>query len=62
MNNKPEELTASDIDEIASMKNIQQIWHAENDDAMASLLRSTIYAVKFDFESADPGYRGDLYF
>lgn len=47
--------------EIASIPAIQQMWGAENAEEMIGILRTLVYAVKFNFHSGSPGYVGDLY-
>ena len=61
MNNKPNALTNDEINEIAAIRGIQEMWGANDIDDMAGILRDTAYTVKFDFMSGGPGYVGDLY-
>jgi hypothetical protein len=61
MSNKPMALTSQEIKEIAAIKDIQQMWGAENAAEMEELLDSTVCAVKFDYQSGSPGYIGDYF-
>jgi len=61
MNTKPKALTSQEIREIAALKDIQQMWGAENAAEMEELLDSNVYAVKFDYQSGGPGYIGDYF-
>jgi hypothetical protein len=61
MDNKPKELTAKEIMEIAAVPDVQQMWGARNAEEMASILRDDVFAVKFDFHSGAPGYVGDYF-
>jgi hypothetical protein len=61
MDNRPKALTKDEINEIASIEAVQEMWGATNIEEMTEQLRQGIYAVKFDFVSGSPGYVGDLY-
>jgi hypothetical protein len=61
MNNKPMALTSEEMNEIAQMEDIRQMWGAENADEMVEILQDSAYAVRFNFQSGGPGYVGDLY-
>lgn len=61
MDNKPKALTNKEIQEIAALEDIQQMWGAANFEEMVNILEESAYAVKFDFISGGPGYVGDLY-
>jgi hypothetical protein len=60
MTNKPFALTAKEIKEIASFKDVQDAWGAENAADMEEILKG-IYTVKFEFVNESPGYVGDLF-
>ena len=60
MANKPFALTAKEIKEIASLKQIQDAWGAEDAEDMELRLKE-IYTVKFDYMNESPGYVGDLF-
>jgi hypothetical protein len=60
MTNKPFALTAKEIKEIASMKEIQDAWGAEDSTEMEETLKY-IYTVKFQYVNGSPGYVGDLF-
>ena len=60
MTNKPFALTAKEIKEIASLKEIQDAWGAEDAKDMELRLKE-IYTVKFDYMNESPGYTGDLF-
>jgi hypothetical protein len=60
MTNKPMALTAKEIKEIASLKQLQEMWGAE-DSADMELRLKEIYTVKFDYINESPGYVGDLF-
>jgi hypothetical protein len=61
MNNKPLALTRKEIEEIAAMEDIREMWGAESAADMEGMLDTTVYAVKFKYISGGPGYVGDLY-
>jgi hypothetical protein len=62
MTNKPKELSSTDIQEIAGLKDIQEMWGAGSAKEMADLLDTDICAVKFPQYMTDgPGYGGELY-
>lgn len=62
MNSKPVGLSSADIQEIASIEDIREMWGAENSAAMADMLDADICAVKFPRYMTDgPGYAGELY-
>jgi hypothetical protein len=61
MDNKPKALTKEELNEIAALEEIQQMWGAEDRDDMIRRLRDDVYAVKFHFISGGPGYVGDLF-
>ncbi|MGA2733718.1 MAG: hypothetical protein ABSG35_14160 [Syntrophobacteraceae bacterium] len=61
MDNKPKALNSKEIEEIAAMKSVRQMWGAENAEEMIKMLQGDIYAAKFDYMSGGPGYVGDLY-
>ena len=61
MDNKPKALTDDEINEIAAIEDIREMWGAETPADMALRLRHDIYAVRFDFISGGPGYVGDLF-
>ncbi len=61
MNNKPKALTSREIKEIAAIEGIQQMWGAESSAEMEEMLDTTVYAVKFDYQSGSPGYIGDYF-
>jgi hypothetical protein len=61
MDNKPNALSPDEIKEIAAMKDIRQMWGAENAAEMEEMLEATVYAVKFHFVSGSPGYVGDYF-
>jgi hypothetical protein len=60
MTNKPFALTDVEIKEIASVKEIQELWAAENAADM-KLTLSELYTAKFEFMNDSPGYVGDLF-
>ena len=60
MTNKPFALTAKEIKEIASMKEIQDAWGAEDSTEMEETLKH-LYTVKFQYVNGSPGYVGDLF-
>ena len=60
MTNKPFGLTAKEIKEIASLKEIQEIWGAEDSEDMELRLKE-VYTVKFGYMNESPGYVGDLF-
>ena len=60
MTNKPFALTLAEIKEIASLKEIQDVWGAEDAADMEQTLRD-IYTVKFKYINESPGYVGDLF-
>ena len=60
MTNKPVALTAKEIKEIASVKEIQDAWGAEDSTDMEERLKD-IYTVKFQYVNESPGYVGDLF-
>jgi hypothetical protein len=61
MDNKPKALTKKEIEEIAAIEDIQQMWGAANAAEMEEMLDTTVYAVKFDYHSGSPGYVGDYF-
>jgi hypothetical protein len=61
MNNKPMALSRKEIKEIASIKDIQEMWGAVSAAEMEETLETFAYAVKFDFVSGGPGYAGDYF-
>lgn len=61
MDNKPQALTRTEIEEIAGMEDIRQMWGAESAAEMEGMLETSVYAVKFTYQSGGPGYVGDLY-
>jgi len=62
MDNKPHTLTTEDINEIAAIEDVRQMWGAETDTEMIELLDSHICAVKFpDYMTDGPGYAGPLF-
>ena len=61
MTNKPMPLTSDEIKELAAIEDIRQMWGAENSAEMEELLDTTVYAVKFDYQSGSPGYVGDYF-
>jgi hypothetical protein len=61
MDTKPHALSNAEIEELASLKNIQEMWGAENTTEMAELLKDSVYAVKFNFVSGAPGYVDDYF-
>jgi hypothetical protein len=61
MNNKPMPLTHDEIEEIAGIENIQQMWGAFDAAEMADTLENHVYAVKFNFHSGGPGYVGEYF-
>jgi hypothetical protein len=61
MDNKPKALTKNEIEEIAAIEDIQQMWGAETAAEMEEILDTTVYAVKFDYQSGSPGYVGDYF-
>ena len=61
MNNKPIALTNQEIKEIAGIKDVQEMWGAENANEMVEILQHIAYAVKFNYVSGGPGYVGDYY-
>lgn len=61
MDNKPQALTRKEIEEIAAMEDIRQMWGAETAAEMEGMLETSVYAVKFTYQSGGPGYVGDLY-
>ena len=60
MTNAPIALTHEEKQEIAAMDDVRDCWGAETPEEFIELLDHTIYAVKFNFNSASPGYCGDL--
>jgi hypothetical protein len=61
MTNKPLALTRDEIREIAQIKNIREMWGAENVADMEAMLDTDVYAVKFNYHSGGPGYAGDYF-
>jgi hypothetical protein len=61
MDTKPYALTNAEINEIAAIGAVQQMWGAETSDDMAEILQHNAYAVRFDFISGSPGYCGDVF-
>lgn len=61
MDNAPQALTRKEIEEIAAMEDIRQMWGAESAAEMEGMLETSVYAVKFNYQSGGPGYVGDLY-
>jgi hypothetical protein len=61
MDNKPKTLTNREIEEIARLESIQNMWGTEDVEEMEEFLRGSAYAVKFDFVSGSQGYVGDYY-
>jgi hypothetical protein len=61
MNNKPMALTGEEMNEIAEIEDIRQMWGAENTADMKAMLDETVYAVKFKYQSGGPGYVGDYF-
>jgi hypothetical protein len=62
MDNKPKALTKDEIREIAAIEDIQQMWGAQDAAEMEKMLDTTVYAVKFDYQSVmGPGYIGDYF-
>jgi len=60
--NTPYALTADEWSEIAALKAIQDMWGLDPRDPDAlGHFRNTVYAAKFHFFSATPGYVGDLF-
>ncbi len=53
-------LTAKGIKEIASLKQLQEIWGAEDLKDMELRLKE-IYTVKFEYMNESPGFTGDLF-
>jgi hypothetical protein len=60
MTNEPSALSNSEIEEIASNEQIQEMWGAHDSEEMELFLKQS-YAVKFDFVSGCPGYVGELF-
>jgi len=60
MTNKPIALTTKEIKEIASLKEVQEAWGAEDSTDMEERLKG-IYTVKFHYMDGSPGYIGDLF-
>jgi hypothetical protein len=58
---KPQELSKDEVKEVCQIEFIRESWGAENAKEMEEIFDDSIYAVKFDFFSASPGYVGDLY-
>ena len=54
-------LTNMEINEIAAIKDVRDMWGAEDAADMVSVIREQAYAVRFDFISGSPGYCGDYY-
>ena len=62
MTNKPMALSSTEVQQIAAMADIQQMWGAENATEMAQFLDADICAVKFpEYMTDGPGYYGELY-
>ena len=61
MANRPLALTTDEINEIASLKAIQESWGATSAAEMEEILSAELYAVKFNYQSGSPGYVGDLF-
>jgi hypothetical protein len=61
MDNKPITLSSEEIKEIATMKDVRQMWGATNAAEMEEMLNTTVYSVRFNYQSGGPGYVGDLY-
>ena len=61
MDNKPHALIEEEVRELAAILDIQQMWGAENAAEMADILRTSAYAVRFDFHAGSPGYVGDYF-
>jgi hypothetical protein len=62
MSNKPMALSSAEIQEIAGLEAIQEMWGAENAAEMAVWLDTDICAVKFlKYMTDGPGYAGELY-
>ena len=60
MTNQPLSLTPTEIQQIASISEVQAMWGATNSAEMEQILND-VYAVKFRFMNAAPGYGGDLF-
>lgn len=54
-------LTSQEIKEIAAIEAIREMWGAESPVEMEELLDTTVYAVKFHYQSGGPGYVGDYF-
>ena len=61
MDNKPMALTSNEVKELAAMEDIRQMWGAESATEMEEILDTTVYAVKFNYQSGGPGYVGDYF-
>ncbi len=61
MTNEPFSLTDKEIQEIAALEEVREMWGAENPVEMEEILLRSAYAVRFNFHSGCPGYVGDLF-
>ena len=61
MNVLPHTLLDAEKDEISRMPDIMDMWGAENEHEMRTILDTRVYAAKFDYQSGSPGYVGDLF-
>jgi hypothetical protein len=61
MSNKPMALTSKEIAEIAAIAGIREMWGADSAAEMVGMLETTVYAVKFRYQSGGPGYVGDYF-
>ena len=60
MTNQPFPLTTTEIKQIASISELQEMWGAANSDELEQIL-DEVYTAKFRFMNASPGYIGDLF-
>lgn len=62
MSNKPYPLSEDEIREIAELKILREMWGADNREEMEELLRTSIFAARFDYRpSMRPGHVGDMF-
>jgi hypothetical protein len=60
LDNNPKELTNKEWKEIVNLQAVRDAWGLD-DDQDAIEFASMVYAAKFNYVSAGPGYVGDLY-
>ena len=60
MTNTPFAVTEKELNELASVSELRELWGAENEAEMGEILRD-VYTAKFEFMNESPGYVGDLF-